>query len=133
LANRTSVSVSALYNRSATAGAAAGGTPEAVVGGDDATGEKFLDIERRNVAAGAALHRHAQSVVEIAVVKRAIVADVDLVAAHQAIEGHRVESVAQDLHVALRPTVALQVMQEAADGHVGNADQPREADAEAGI
>ena len=83
------------------------------------------------MARQAAIDGQVKHLVEVAIVKRAVPADAHERPAHHALDGLGVEPLDQQFHVALGRALLLQVLQEAADGHVGERQEPVEGDAEA--
>src|ERR1041385_5748739 len=114
---------------SAAGGAAAGGAAEAVRAGADPPGGEHGGIEVADMRRRARGRPQAEGVVEVAVVEPAVPAHVDLVAAHETGERLRVELLLEEPPVAFELPISLEVVEEPADGHVGDGDEPREADA----
>ena len=72
-----------------------------------------------------------QSIVEVAIVKRAVPAHVKLKPAHQTVNGPKIERIAQQLQVPLMVPIAAEIMRKPPDWHVGDGVQPSKRYAEA--
>ena len=70
---------------------AAGRAPEAVIGGHNSAPEESIRVEILDVRGQPSVNGHLQGQVEVAIEECAIPADTDLVSAHQAWKGLRIE------------------------------------------
>ncbi len=94
--------------------------------GGDGCGRDIPEVEW--LALGALLH--AQHLIEIAVEDLAFVADVDGVAAHQALDGGGVEMIDEQLIVVVPLALLAEVGSEAGDREIGDGEEAGEDDAE---
>lgn len=85
-------------------------------------------VEFRDGLWHVAIESQFQHLIEIAVVQIPLPVDRQRGPAHQRVERRRVERLHQRLHVVLVLLGLKQIVQKAADGHVGDRVQPREFD-----
>lgn len=96
----------------------------------DSAAEELIGMKIADVPAWTRC-RQREGEIEIAVVHRAVPADVQLMTTHQLVERGGIERISEQLQILLGRALAVQVVQETADRNVRDRDQAREADAEA--
>ena len=78
-----------------------------------------------------AFQADVERVVEVAIGKRSIPSDVQMMAAHQALEGLWIEGSAQESPIVFGAMIPFELLDEATDGQIGERQETREPDPEA--
>lgn len=98
----------------------AGGAGEAVVAGDDGSGEEV--VEGGGVDGFMGVDREVCGEVEVAVVEMSVPADGELVLAHESGDGVGVETGAAEVLVGVGGVGVVEVVEEVAEGCVGDSE-----------
>jgi len=88
---------------------------------------EIVDVENRSTWAG---REDFERLIEVAIVERAVVSDADEATAHQTLCVVRVEMIDEESHVGFVPAIAMKLVGEAFDRHVGDREQAIEDDPE---
>ena len=99
-----------------------------MLAGDDAAAGERAGVEVADVGGRAVIDAKLKHLVEIAVVERPVPADREVRPAHDDVGRLRVERVHEQVHVPLQAAGPLDVLEEAADRHVRDREQPVEHD-----
>ena len=122
-----------LLNQLAAAAAARpGGAAVAVIADLDRSLSNLIEGQRCDVkpVAGGVKNRHLKHLVEVAVVDRSVPADADQIAAHDLLQGCRIEVAFEQFSVTVVFAAELEMGGVARDRHVGEAIKMIERDAE---
>jgi hypothetical protein len=130
--NASSLGRCLFLDRAAAGASGSGCAAEAMPIGADCSCDQILGlnvVDGEGLAGlGLANAGEVEHLVEVAVVDLTVPADGEGVAAHEAGEGGGVEAVDEDFHVAGEVAAGFEPVEVAGDGHVGEGDEPIEAD-----